>query len=61
LKNLDAVVQLSYIVELFGNWVKYDEQEDFVPATQDEPGLFIETIGVETVYPHQLVLTISEE
>lgn len=49
----------SYIVELFGGWVKYDENGDFVPATQDEPDSFMETIGVETVYPHQLVLTIS--
>ena len=49
----------AYIVELFGGWVKYDENEDFVPATQDEPDSFMETIGVETVYPHQLVLTID--
>jgi hypothetical protein len=48
----------AYIVELFGDWVKYDEQGDFIPATQDEPGSFMETIGVETVYPRQLVLTI---
>ncbi|MBW4681440.1 MAG: DUF2281 domain-containing protein [Microcoleus vaginatus WJT46-NPBG5] len=48
----------AYIVELFGNWFKYDEQGDFIPATQDEPGSFMETIGVETVYPHQLILTI---
>lgn len=48
----------AYIVELFGGWVKYDENQDFIPATQDEPGSFMETIGVETVYPHQLVLTI---
>lgn len=49
----------SYIVELFGGWVKYDENGDFMPATQDEPDSFMETIGVETVYPHQLFLTIS--
>lgn len=48
----------AYIVELFGGWVKYDENQDFIPTTQDEPGSFMETIGVETVYPHQLVLTI---
>ena len=48
----------AYIVELFSDWVKYDEQGDFMPATQDESGSFMETIGVETVYPHQLVLTI---
>ena len=48
----------AYLVELFGNWVKYDENGDFMPATQDESGSFMETIGVETVYPHQLILTI---
>ena len=48
----------AYIGELFGDWVKYDENGDFIPATQDEPGSFMETIGVETVYPHQLILTI---
>lgn len=46
----------AYLVELFGRWVKYDEQENFVSATPDEKGSFMETIGVETVYPHQLEL-----
>lgn len=50
----------AYIVELFGGWVKYDENGNFVSATQDEAELFMETIGVETVYPHQLVLTIPD-
>lgn len=48
----------AYLVELFGDWVKYDEDGDFMSATQDESGSFMETIGVETVYPHQLALTI---
>jgi len=48
----------AYIVELFGGWVKYDEPGNFVPATQDEEGSFMETIGVETAYPQQLVLTL---
>ncbi|MCT7972935.1 hypothetical protein [Laspinema olomoucense] len=48
----------AYLVELFGGWVKYDEKGNFVSATQDEADSFMETIGVETVYPHQLVLTI---
>jgi hypothetical protein len=61
--TVGAVVEVlgngkAYLVELFGGWVKYDEHGDFMPATQDEPGSFMETIGVETVYPHQLVLTI---
>ncbi len=44
----------AYLVELFGRWVKYDEQEDFVPAAPIDKGTFMETIGVETVYPHQV-------
>ncbi len=46
----------AYMVELFGGWVKYDEQENFVPASQSEKGSFMETIGVETVYSQQLQL-----
>ncbi len=49
----------AYLVELFGGWVKAEVGGDFVPATQDEPGAFMETIGVETVYPHQLQLLKS--
>lgn len=46
----------AYLVELFGGWVKAEVGDDFVPSTQDEPLSFMETIGVETVYPHQLKL-----
>lgn len=48
----------AYLVELFGGWVKYDEQGNFLPASEDEEEAFMETIGVELVYPHQLVLTV---
>src|SRR4028119_374165 len=51
----------AYLVELFGGWVKAEVGGDFVPATQDEPGAFMETIGVETVYPHQLQLVKSAD
>lgn len=44
------------MVELFGDWVKYDEQGDFIPSSRSEPGSFMETIAVETVQPHQLRL-----
>jgi hypothetical protein len=54
LKNGEA-----YLVELFGGWVKYDEQGNFVSATQAEKGAFMETIGVEIVFSHQLFLTVS--
>lgn len=49
----------AYLVELFGGWVKAEVGGDFIPATQDEPESFMETIGVETVYPHQLRLVKS--
>lgn len=46
----------AFLVELFGQWVKYDDTGDFTPATQDDPDAFMETLGVETVYPHQIKL-----
>jgi hypothetical protein len=51
----------AYLVELFGGWVKAEVGGDFVPATEDEPGAFMETIGVETVYPHHLQLVKSAD
>ena len=44
------------MVELFGGWVKYDAVENFIPAKREEADSFLETIGVETVYPQQLQL-----
>lgn len=44
----------AYMVELFGNWVKYNDRGNWISASQDETGAFMETLGVETVYPHQL-------
>jgi hypothetical protein len=49
----------AYLVELFGGWVKAEVCGGFVSATQDEPESFMETIGVETFYPHQLQLVKS--
>lgn len=46
----------AYMVELFGDWVKYDAAEKFVPAQREDVDSFLETIGVETVYPQQLQL-----
>jgi hypothetical protein len=46
----------AYMVELFGDWVKYDEQGNFVLASPEQEGAFVETIGVETVFLHQLKL-----
>lgn len=46
----------AYMVELFGIWVKYDSQENFVPAEREDSESFMETIGVETVYLQELQL-----
>ncbi|MDF0555179.1 DUF4926 domain-containing protein [Kamptonema sp. UHCC 0994] len=44
----------AFLVELFGGWVKAEVGGDFIPTSQDDPDAFMETLGVETVYPHQL-------
>jgi hypothetical protein len=49
----------AYLVELFGDWVKYDSDGNFIQANQDEKDAFMETLGVETVYEHQMILTVS--
>lgn len=59
--TVGAIVEIfndgeAYLVELFGSWVKYNDQGNFVPALPNEKGAFMETIGVETVYPQQLKL-----
>ena len=46
----------AFMVEFFGGWVKTNEEGDFVSASPEEPGAFMETLGIETVYPHQLTL-----
>lgn len=59
--TLGAVVEVfkegeAYMVELFGDWVKYDTAENLVPANRQDAESFLETIAVEVVYPHQLQL-----
>ncbi|HEY9866815.1 MAG TPA: hypothetical protein V6D21_21760 [Candidatus Obscuribacterales bacterium] len=51
----------AYIVELFGNWVKYDREGNFIPAKSEELESFMETIGVEIVNPQQIMLTASAD
>ncbi len=46
----------AYMVEFFGNWIRADVHGDFIPAASSAPDSFMETIGVETVYPHQIYL-----
>lgn len=49
----------AYLVELFGDWVKYDAKGNFIKANQDDKDAFMETLGVETVYDYQMILTVS--
>jgi hypothetical protein len=49
----------AFMVELFGGWVKTDESGDFVPDVPDESEAFMETLEVETVSPHQLLLLVK--
>lgn len=48
----------AYMVELFGRWVDLSENDEFVDSTADALDSFMETIGVETVTPHQIRLVI---
>ena len=51
----------AYMVELFGGWIKAEVGQDFSPADRDDDESFMETIGVETVCPHQIILVNSAE
>jgi hypothetical protein len=45
----------AYLIELFGGWVKQAGQ-GWIPSEHSDLQVFRQTIGVETVYPHQLHL-----
>jgi len=44
----------AYMVEMFGNRIVCDETGNMTNADADTPQSFRETIGVETVFPHQI-------
>ncbi|MEO1391515.1 MAG: hypothetical protein AAFV90_01230 [Cyanobacteria bacterium J06634_5] len=46
----------AYMVELFGRWVTIADNGEFIQSTPDAVESFMETVGVETVSPHQLRL-----
>lgn len=48
----------AYMVELFGRWVTLSDNGDFANSTADTSDSFMETIGVETVTPHQIRLVV---
>lgn len=49
----------AYLVEFFGNWVKYNADGNFIPADKNDKNSFMETLRVETVYENQIILTVS--
>ncbi len=49
----------AYLVELFGGWVMAEVGKDFSPADSCDSNSFMETIGLATVYPHQIDLVKS--
>ncbi|WP_008318682.1 DUF2281 domain-containing protein [Leptolyngbya sp. PCC 6406] len=46
----------AYLVELFGDWVKYDSDENLIATDRNDPDAFIETLAVAMVSPHQIRL-----
>jgi hypothetical protein len=54
----------AYDVEIFGNWVKQTDNGELIANQQaDAPDVFMETLGVATLYPQQVMrrLTKHEE
>jgi hypothetical protein len=56
-----AVVEIleegeAYLVEIFGNWVKFDDQGDLVDSSALDTLAFRETLDVVTVTPEQIKL-----
>lgn len=49
------------MVELFGNWTVCDEKGNLTKADADTPVAFRETVGVETVFSHQIQRTAEIE
>ena len=46
----------AFLVEFFGDWIKVQSPHGLERAKEGEQGAFRETIGLETVYPKQMVL-----
>lgn len=46
----------AYLVEVFGPWVRRDEQENTVPARPDEEGAFQRTLDVVTLTDAEMSL-----
>jgi hypothetical protein len=46
----------AYLVELFGGWLKFTTEGEMIETSQDDPEAFRDTLDVETLYPHQIIL-----
>ncbi len=60
-ETVGAIVEVlrdgdAYLVELFGPWVRRDEQGDFQPALADHADAFQETLDVVTLSEHEIAL-----
>jgi hypothetical protein len=44
----------AYEVELFGNWVKYNQEGKLIVSHSNSSNAFVETIAVITLYPQQI-------
>jgi hypothetical protein len=59
--SLGTIVEIynegeAYEVELFGGWVEYDCQGNFISSNNQSPQAFVKTVAVETLYPQQITL-----
>jgi hypothetical protein len=44
----------AYEVELFGNWVEYNQEGKLIVSHSNSSNAFVETIAVITLYPQQI-------
>jgi hypothetical protein len=44
----------AYEVELFGNWVEYNQEGELIISYSNSSNAFVETIAVITLYPQQI-------
>jgi hypothetical protein len=45
----------AYEVELFGNWVEYNQEGKLIVSYSNSSNAFVETIAVITLYPQQII------
>lgn len=51
----------AYEVEIFGKWVKQSDNGELIVSKQaDTPDVFMETLGVATLYPQQIMRKLTK-